>query len=351
MLAERERERREAQRLASLGRQPSKNDLRPKSVTDDSDRDLPSYMRSTSASVKKEKLVSPGPERVRRRSVSQYTQSQQDLRIDRDEETSSEDDGRGKKRSSSTDRRGRESPGRGSLANRAKSERDLSRVAKVKVAGQVRTEVGPMQPQQMGQRMRTKMKTTTIISTDGAMVVSQPPGAPQYSVKGTEAVDVTRAPLSRQLAQRCGAKMQEAADDLVSLYKRVSLDDDLDDALRSELLSQLSAGASSTAATLKLVCGEEGRSQGDIATAAMASINQFLSKQAQPPAQHQGNQGLQGDLSANPYFQHMIENYSNLMYQNMANQRQQSAPPPPEDRRGSGNPRGSNKGGPGPSWC
>ena len=39
------------------------------------------------------------------------------------------------------------------------------------------------------------------------------------------------------------------------------------------------AGASSTAATLKLVCGEEGRSQGDIATAAMASINQFLSKQ------------------------------------------------------------------------
>jgi len=352
MLAERERERREAQRLASLGRQPSKSDLRPKSVTDDSDRDLPSYMRSTSASVKKEKLVSPGPERVRRRSVSQYTQSQQDLRIDRDEETSSEDDGRGKKRSSSTDRRGRESPGRGSLAGRAKSERDLSRVAKVKVAGQVRSEVGAMQPQQMGQRMRTKMKTTTIISTDGAMVVSQPPGTPQYSVKGTEAVDVTRAPLSRQLAQRCGAKMQEAADDLVSLYKRVSLDDDLDDALRSELLSQLSAGASSTAATLKLVCGEEGRSQGDIATAAMASINQFLSKQAQPPpAQHQGNQGMQGDLSANPYFQHMIENYSNLMYQNMANQRQQGAPPPPEDRRGSGNPRGSNQGGPGPSWC
>ena len=25
--------------------------------------------------------------------------------------------------------------------------------------------------------------------------------------------------------------------------------------------------------------------------------------QAQPPAQHQGNQGMQGDLSANPYFQ------------------------------------------------
>ena len=50
--------------------------------------------------------------------------------------------------------------------------------------------------------------------------------------------------------------MQDAADDLVKLYKRVSLDDDLDDALRSELLSQLSAGASNTAATLRLVYGE-----------------------------------------------------------------------------------------------
>ena len=213
MLAERERERREAQRLVSMGRQPSKTDLRPKSaMTDDSDRDLPSYMRSTSASVKKEKLVMSPPERVRRRSSSGYTQSQGDLRMGgREEESSSEEDGRAKRRSGSMDRRaGRESPGRG-IAGRAKSERDLSRVAKVKVAGQVRAE-GPMQPQQMG-RPRTKLKTTTIISTgsDGAMVVSQPPErtermerperTPQYSVKGTEAVDVTRAPLSRQLAQ------------------------------------------------------------------------------------------------------------------------------------------------------
>jgi len=337
MLAERERERRETQRLASMGRQTSKGDLRPKSVTDDSDnRDLPSYMRSTSASVKKEKMVSP-PERVRRRSTTQYTQSQNDLRrIDREEETSSEDDGRGKKRSSSTDRRmGRDSPGRSGISSsamlpgRAKSERDLSRVAKVKVSGQVRE--AAMQPQQIA-RMRTKMKTTTIISNDGAMTVSPPsqPSPPQYAVKGTEAVDVTRAPLSRQLAQRCGAKMQEAADDLVKLYKRVSLDDDLDDALRSELLSQLSAGASSTSATLRLVCGEGERSQGEIATAAMASINQFLSKQSQSShnSQPPPSGPMQQDLSANPYFQHMIENYSNLMYQNMANQRQSSGPPP-----------------------
>ena len=138
-------------------------------------------------------------------------------RLDREEETSSEDDGRGKKRSSSSDRRGRESPGRGvspMAGGRAKSERDLSRVAKVKVGGQVRAgegglaswggQVRPgeggMAPQQVA-RMRTKMRTTTIISAsaDGEVVVS--PASPQYSVKGTEAVDVTRAPLSRQLAQ------------------------------------------------------------------------------------------------------------------------------------------------------
>merc|ERR1719342_1849960 len=50
MLAERERERREHQRMVSMGRISSRQDLRPKSVTEtESDRDLPSYMRSTSA--------------------------------------------------------------------------------------------------------------------------------------------------------------------------------------------------------------------------------------------------------------------------------------------------------------
>ena len=62
---------------------------------------------------------------------------------------------------------------------------------------------------------------------------------------------------------------------------------------------------------------QEERSQGEIATAAMASINQFLSKQAgQPPSNrqmagqplaqppHPMGQGMgQQDLSANPYFQ------------------------------------------------
>jgi len=353
MLAERERERREAQRLISMGRQPSRSDLRPKSVTDDSDRDLPSYMRSTSASIKKEKLVVSGPaERTRRRSTTHHTQSQNDLRrIDRDADSSSEEDSWSKNRSSSQDRRGTQDAMR-NVPGRAKSERDLSRVARVNVSSSARdissggSGSGSSNP---GPRQRTKMKTTTIISNDGAMVVNQP--EPQYAVRGTEAVDVTRAPLSRQLAQRCGAKMQEAADDLVKLYKRVSLDDDLDDTLRGELLSQLSAGASNIAATLRLVYGEDERSQGEIATAAMASINQFLAKQSHQQQPMPTNMPQQ-DLSANPYFQHMIENYSNLMYQNLATQRmaqQQNSPNSNQHQPPSRQP--PEKGNGGPSWC
>jgi len=98
--------------------------------------------------------------------------------------------------------------------------------------------------------LATKQSETAQVSS------THHPHPAQYVVRGTEAVDVTRAPLSKQLAERCGAKMQEAADDLVKLYKRISLDDDLDDTLRGELLSQLSAGASLTAGTLRLVTGD-----------------------------------------------------------------------------------------------
>ena len=202
MLAERERERREHQRMVSMGRMSSRQDLRPKSVTEtESDRDLPSYMRSTSASSKREKLAGSGPvDRVRRRSSTHHhTQSQGDLRriSGVDQDTSSEEDmSWSKHRSSSQDRRHgdpRTAPGR------AKSERDLSRVARVNLssAGSRDNVSTPTTRKQ-----RTKMKTTTLISGDGAVVVNPPETQhPQFAVRGTEAVDVSRAPLSRQLAE------------------------------------------------------------------------------------------------------------------------------------------------------
>ena len=210
MLAERERERRESAlgntRLSVAGRQPSRSDLRPRSVTDDSDREpVPSYMRSTSASIKKEKPVatSPAGERVRRRSAT--SQSQGDLRrLDRSAaDSSSEEEAAGwagqagkHSRAASQDRR--HTPDR-SGPGRAKSERDLSRVARVNLGGGGR-ESGPG-------RQRTKMKTTTIISSEGSVVVQQPPHQPQLTTRGSEAVDVTRAPLSRQLAEVSEANM------------------------------------------------------------------------------------------------------------------------------------------------
>lgn len=202
----------------------------------------------------------------------------------------------------------RESPGRNGAPVRARSERDLSKVTTVKV-GQAQGK------EAMLYKQRTKMKTTTIISNNGTMIVNQP-----VARGGGGRGEVTTAPLSRELAERTAETLQAAADDLVKLYKRISLDDDLDDHLRSELMSQLSSGAMATSGTLRLVSGGEMNSHGEIASAAMASINQILTKQTNggpgPPHLPQ-----QQDLAANPYFQHMLENYSNLMYQNLAAQR------------------------------
>ena len=89
--------------------------------------------------------------------------------------------------------------------------------------------------------------------------------------------------------------MQEAADDLVKLYKRISLDDDLDDTLRGELLSQLTAGASLTAGTLRLVTGLEPH-QGEQHTMKMSVAANT------PHSSHPAGND-QSSLSANPYFQ------------------------------------------------
>ena len=107
---------------------------------------------------------------------------------------------RWKQRSASQDRRHNpERPGPG----RAKSERDLSRVARVNLGSRDNvSQASRVDPPTQVRGQRMKMKTTTIISGDGAVVV-QPPET-QYAVRGTEAVDVTRAPLSRQLAEVSG---------------------------------------------------------------------------------------------------------------------------------------------------
>ena len=95
--------------------------------------------------------------------------------------------------------------------------------------------------------------------------------------------------------------MKAAADQLVLVYKRASLDDDLDDSLRVELLSQLSEGASQAAGTLRLIDRDDDRSQGEIASAAMATINQFLAKQSK--LEHQMSTKMQQHLPESHHFQ------------------------------------------------
>ena len=105
--------------------------------------------------------------------------------------------------------------------------------------------------------------------------------------------------------------MQEAADDLVKLYKRISLDDDLDDTLRGELLSQLTAGASLTAGTLRLVTGLEPH-QGEPHTMKQPMVSSPLGLTSNTShSSHSAHTNPdQSSLSANPYFQvHVLHHY------------------------------------------
>ena len=103
--------------------------------------------------------------------------------------------------------------------------------------------------------------------------------------------------------------MQEAADDLVKLYKRISLDDDLDDTLRGQLLSQLTAATTVTAGTLRLVTGTAetagaaaGHPLGHSITGEKLSAAVAGGQQQAGQITNSSNSQHQ-QLSANPYFQ------------------------------------------------
>merc|ERR1712142_1077194 len=98
-------------------------------------------------------------------------------------------------------------------------------------------------------------------------------------------IGLSREPLSHSLIQACTERTQEEAEQLLQVFKRVSLDDALDDNVRQELLSQLSEAAVRTSDTLSLLFSQE-----RIATATTLSRNQNSSKesrfQKQPSSIH-----------------------------------------------------------------
>ncbi|XP_059095788.1 mitogen-activated protein kinase-binding protein 1-like isoform X3 [Tigriopus californicus] len=313
---------------------------------------IPSYMKSTSASSKKERPVGAvAPQNGKRRSsVSSVggAQSIGDLRqiIKVDDDSSSEETNRdssshSRRRSNSQDRRGGTlersprnrmggsisnlsssgSPSHPSVAgNLSRSERDLTKVTKVRVRSSPKEDsVTVNQPP----RQRTKMKTTTMIVNEPISTSTSSP----MSHRGD--IDVVRAPLNWQLAEATAKSLQLASDNLVQLYKRISLDYDLEETQRTELLRALAGSAGSAQHTLRPVA--PGSNHWD--PSVTSSMHQIHTHGFQAPpnttpllqgVNHtnsvqvtvgQQNHNMGPDFQSNPYLQHMIDNYSN-MYQN-----------------------------------
>ena len=249
-------------------------------VSSPTSEEVPSYMRPTSASNKKGTAVNTQQPQRRKLStggpggggmVHGHAQSAQDLsRLGRreannEEDSSSEAENLARlkqsqhprsRRSSSQDRHhnraGQLPMSSKSVTNlstvgnpHSRSERDLTKVTKVRVRSS-KDEVNlakeklhkqqQQQQQQSSPQQRAKMKTTT-------MIVSDP----------NPTVDVVRAPLNRQLIESTAVSLQSSADNLVQLYKRISLDHELEESTRSDFLRRLSAAAGAAHLTLKPV--------------------------------------------------------------------------------------------------
>jgi len=360
MLAERERERASGRsNQGTPGPQQRPRSAASMSAIDTDNADVPSYMRSTSASTRKEKVLTasttsrgkdPSANRSRIRRNSSTSKSVTDICSElRDVESSSEED-----HHHQPNHRKRSQHGGGHKSNispsKAYSHMDISQSGHNDApqpiiknnhhnnlnsgpggyltspsgghpyspaghlnsvgGGNISSPASDTPPpldghQQQHERKytpgRAKLKTTTIISNDGSVVMNPaapPPGDPSSqhintSVSGqSDADDVTRSRLTRNLAIRTKSKVQEDADNLLKLYKRVSLDDDLEEEQRAELLSVLVQGAHSTIQTLHLVCKNSA---------------------TRTPGISQNNQQ---EFGSNPYLQRMLENYSALMLPN-----------------------------------
>ena len=115
----------------------------------------------------------------------------------------------------------------------ARSDRDLTKVTKVRVRSST-TKDSESKP-------RPKMKTTTMIVSN-----EPPPG-----VNRPASIDVVHEPLDWRLVEQTRATIQEASDNLVQLYKRISLDHALDEGMRHRFLQDLVTSAEVSQATLR----------------------------------------------------------------------------------------------------
>ena len=85
----------------------------------------------------------------------------------------------------------------------------------------------------------------------------------------------TREPKLVLLQDKLG-NVKRATEDLLLLFRRVSLDEDLEDSLRGDMMMTMTEGANANIDTLRLVKDQQDkRTQSEIACAAMESIRDF----------------------------------------------------------------------------
>ena len=71
------------------------------------------------------------------------------------------------------------------------------------------------------------------------------------------------------------ANLQRATEDLLLLFRKVSLDEDLEDSLRGDLMMMMTEGANDNMDNLRMVKDQDKRTQAEIACSAMESIRDF----------------------------------------------------------------------------
>merc|ERR1712025_794940 len=118
----------------------------------------------------------------------------------------------------------------------------------------------------------------------------------------TKKINSRTGSLTKELIKESVGQVKEATDHLLVLFKRVSLDDDLDDNLRQELVSMMTSGAGDSLETLRLVQTQFGpgsgggpsldtRSQEEIKVAALENINRFLSQNVRSETELEAGSG------------------------------------------------------------
>lgn len=186
-------------------------------------------------------------------------------------------------------------------------------------------DVGPsnnmnITPSNVVLKQRPKMKTTTMIINDAVLPANHAAVEKQHRPTSFPAqLDVVHEPLDWRLVEQTNMALQQASDNLVQLYKRISLDHSLQENMRIQFLQKLVITADIAQQTLRPINpGSHSMVPNNLAKANTSTpftssgvtisgnnMNATAVNLQKQPFNHQQNVAK----SSNPYFQQMIGNY------------------------------------------